>query len=131
MKLKPLLALALVVGSGVVLANSCPGAGDQVSVRSCNEFQATQAAEAVGKAEDQLQSVIKSWKDGKDVQENMLSRLAEISQSYAHYRKASCAFVADEALAGNGAKDMQLVCERDLDQSYVSFLQTRMQELRN
>jgi hypothetical protein len=113
------VAFFLVASGSAVATNVCTGSVDHASERACLERQAAQSKARVTAAQAEMIKRIQAWDEDQGYKAETL-RLFRISiDQYFQYRTARCDFERSAAAGGNGAEDMTLECQIDLDDSYM------------
>ena len=108
------------------LASAAPDCGgrscDHASERACWIKAAEKSKALVHSAQESLRKRIKGWDEDAEYIERTLVLFNESTKRFSRYRQSQCEFEASAASGGNGAGDMRLSCQIDLDETYLRSL---------
>jgi hypothetical protein len=111
---------AFLVASGSAVATKvCTGEPDHASERECLERQVAQSNARVTAAQAEMIKRIQAWDEDQSDKAETLRLFRTSIDRYSQYRAARCDFERSTAAGGNGAGDMGLECQIELDDDYI------------
>lgn len=109
----------LIVGGSAAATNVCTVEPDHASERACLERQAVQSNARVTAAQAEMIKRIQAWDEDQSYKAETLRLFRTSIGQYFEYRTARCDFETSIAAGGNGAGDMALECQLELDDNYI------------
>lgn len=104
----------------------CVTAKDHVGFRECLEKKASQSRVELEQARKLLAKRIGSWDEELVYRQRARAHLQQSFGLFQRFRESHCEFEASLAAGGNGAGDMRLHCEADLNNQYAKSLRSRI-----
>ena len=105
-----------------VESNDCYARASHVEQRECLESASTESDRALTAAEDTIRQRITKWDEQPDYKSASRGAFDSAAAAFRTYRSRQCDFAATTAAGGNGAGDLRLACEIDLNQLRVQRL---------
>lgn len=87
--------------------------------RMCLDQASKRSIAEIGAAEAQLRQRIADSDDESEYKQTSLSLLQTSASEFRRYRSSQCDFEASTAAGGNGAGDIRLECQVELDRLYL------------
>ncbi|MFI4940273.1 MAG: lysozyme inhibitor LprI family protein [Burkholderiales bacterium] len=87
--------------------------------RACLEAASKGSFAKIEAAEAWLRKRIADSDDKSEFKKSSLTLLQESASAYRQYRSSQCNFEASTAAGGNGAGDLRLICQGELDKNYL------------
>lgn len=100
--------------------DECRSESDHVGQRECLERLASQSADEVAAAEAAAAIRIERWDEESVYIARSLELLNALATNFRAYRAARCELAASSAAGGNGAGDIRLDCEIQLNRTYAA-----------
>jgi uncharacterized protein YecT (DUF1311 family) len=114
------LAVAFILGGNAAFAaTACDNASDHAAERVCLQQEAAKSDAKVKDAQAKLLEKIHAWREDSDFKNDTLARFQVSVGEYFKWRSAQCEYVRSVAAGGNGAGDMALECQIELDSEYL------------
>ncbi len=93
--------------------------------RACLSREALRYNDAVLAAQAVVRKRITAWDEDAGYKARSLKLFSATTRQYQRYRSSQCEFDASAAAGGNGAGDMRLTCQIELDGAYLTDLQNQ------
>ena len=114
----PLVVMALAFGAARS-ADECSTEPDHVSQRACLERVASQSMADLEAAEQAAKLRIERWDEEPEYRTRSLGLFEAAERHFTEYRTAQCDLAASRAAGGNGAHDMRLLCQIQLNRAHI------------
>ena len=116
-------AIACFMSSGCVHASSdCSTTSSHADQRKCLERVASATQAKLEKAQALLVERIEAWDEGPDYRQRAVKLLKQSFARFTEFRDTECKYEAAAAAGGNGAGDMGLQCQIDMNRQYADSL---------
>jgi uncharacterized protein YecT (DUF1311 family) len=113
--------------TGCVHARSdCSTAESHADQRKCLERAAAATRAELEKAQALLIERIEAWDEEADYRQRAVKLLKQSVARFAEFRDTECEYEAAAAAGGNGAGDMRLQCQIDLNRQYAESLRKQL-----
>jgi uncharacterized protein YecT (DUF1311 family) len=113
--------------AGCVYARSdCSTTESHADQRKCLERAASATWAKLEKAQALLIERIQAWDEEVDYRKTATRRLKRSSARFEEFRNTECEYEAAAAAGGNGAGDMRLQCQIDLNKQYAESLRKQL-----
>lgn len=104
----------------------CGREKDHVSYRECLEKKASHSRVELEHALALLAKRIDTWDEELEYRQRARAHLKQSFGLFQRFRESQCGFEASLAAGGNGAGDMRLHCEANLNNQFAKSLRSRM-----
>jgi hypothetical protein len=121
-RLIAIIPVLLFAGQCLGVSPDCTRHETHVAYRTCLERLAAQAEAALEHQENALRSMMGRWNEASEIRERSLRQFDLDTAAYRRYRQARCDYVASKAAGGNGAHDMRLSCQIELDRQRFAMI---------
>jgi uncharacterized protein YecT (DUF1311 family) len=107
-------------------SGDCDTGGSHANQRQCLERAASTSRAELEKAQSLLVERIQAWDEEPDYRLRAIKLLKQSFARYAEFRDTECEYEAAAAAGGNGAGDMRLQCQIDLNRQYAESLRKHL-----
>jgi uncharacterized protein YecT (DUF1311 family) len=107
-------------------ASNCGTEKSHAGYRACLEGKASESRIKLEQALTLLAKRIDNWDEELDYRQRARAHLQQSFELFQRFRESQCEFEASLAAGGNGAGDMRLHCEADLNNQYGKSLHSRL-----
>ena len=114
------------MGASLTHANEICAANSHGEQRQCLERIAAESRVKLEHARALLIKRIQTWDEEASYRQRTLTLLNQSYDRFKNYRNFQCEYEASTAAGGNGAGDMRLQCQIDLNAHYVTWLNTQL-----
>lgn len=118
--LLPFFALAQ---DNVIQKNECGSHGSHSEERACYIAENAKSEQMLGNAEASTLSALHRWDEDAHFKSRSIAAFKNTTTNFRQMRKINCEFQATLAAGGNGAGDMRLDCQIELNQRRIIELQ--------
>jgi uncharacterized protein YecT (DUF1311 family) len=105
-------------------STNCGSERSQVGYRECLKIKASQSSVELEQALALLARRIDSWDEELEYRQRARAHLQLSFGRFQRFRDSQCELEASLAAGGNGAGDMRLHCEADLNKQYAKSLRS-------